>query len=194
MRTRTKAFVTRSGVSHPVNEKRRSDRSDPRRAGAPSSSRTTTPAGNSPTFARQNLRSAARSSPRPRSRRSDCSLRLRSVADGRSPMPPSTASRYERYWAMRHSPHGRWPAASATASSRKNRGVQVPGSSNPFLRSRNSRAHVIQSEPRWCRTSAPSSSTRHPRLPVNRPRSGTAWRSPKGSMRFRLGDTIDRRV
>ena len=67
----------------------------------------------------------------------------------------------------------------ATASSRKNSGVQRCGSASGCRRSRNTVTHVIQRSPRWWRASAPLPSTRRPRLPVKRPRSHRVEVAPR---------------
>jgi hypothetical protein len=101
-------------------------------------------------------------------------------------LPADQAARNRSAASLRQRKHGRWPAASAVASSRKNNSVQLrpPMTSRRTpLKSHEQTSHVFVAQ-RLDRRVRVAGSWMMPRLPVNRPRSGIAMISPNGVTRF----------
>src|SRR6185437_15207693 len=84
---------------------------------------------------------------------------------------------------------GRWPAAKAVASSRKNSSVQLRPPITLRRHPRNSQTQVIHAglDQRFFSNVLVAGSWMMPRLPVNRPRCGVAMISPVGMTRFCRG-------
>src|SRR6266542_5264972 len=100
------------------------------------------------------------------------------------------ASRNRTKSPRRHSAQGRWPAARAVASSRKNSSVNRPGRRSGRRRPLNSRRQAIHRRTPQDRTNRPWSSWSTPRVPYRSPRASVAMTSPHGVTRFRSGMTI----
>src|SRR5581483_7672120 len=89
----------------------------------------------------------------------------------------------------RQKKQGRWPAAKAVASSRKNSSVQLRRAITSRRRPRNSSTQVSQADvdQRLFSRVLVAGSWMMPRLPTNIPRSGVAMMSPDGVTRFCRG-------
>lgn len=103
------------------------------------------------------------------------------------------ASRKALAASRRQAWQGRCPAASPTASSRKNSSVHRPRPINSRRGSRPGSGASVQITQLsvahlWCLSVFVSGSWRMPRLPVKRPRCGTAWRRENGSALFWSGN------
>jgi hypothetical protein len=172
----------RAGAAYPRKDHGRSRPAASSPTSAPA--RTMTPSGSSPAGAEWvtwRLR---------RSTRSRCSTASISLAHGRRSRPRAArhASAKSRKSRRRQYAHGRCPAASAVASSRKNSAVHRPGGIGSRRMPLHSRTQQIHARDRHRLT--PSSRPcpcRQPRLPIIRPRLSSATISPVGITRFCSG-------
>ena len=100
--------------------------------------------------------------------------------------PLPTAARNRLASSRRQKKQGRWPAANAVASSRKNSSVQLRPPITLRRHPRNSQTQVIQAglDQRFFSKVLVAGSWMMPRLPVNRPRCAVAMMSPVGVTRF----------
>jgi hypothetical protein len=101
-------------------------------------------------------------------------------------LPSAHALRKASAASRRQKKHGRWPAASATASSRKNNSVQLRRAITARRRPLNSQRHVSQALVAQRRFSSVrvAGSWMIPRLPMNMPLCGIETISPNGVTRF----------